>query len=260
MTDTMTCPDCGTPNPAGATHCASCNFPFAAHEGEGRRGDAEPEPKPASLAGSTPGMTLPRRPRRPRRSRPQQQAVSLWLLFAAFAAMAVVWIAVQANLDRGRQSVEGAREDQQQRADQFGAALARDSNDVEAHIGLADVLFDTGNWSEAIVHYRAAIRRDSSRVSPIVDVGVCYYNLGDAEQAERCFKLALVRDPRQPIALFNMGIVNERRGNYEEALSYLHRALESGVPPGMDSTLVDAIRRVQQRTGRAAPPLQQGTP
>jgi tetratricopeptide (TPR) repeat protein len=122
-------------------------------------------------------------------------------------------------------------------------------------VGLADILFDTGNWSEAIIHYRAAVRRDSSLVTAMVDMGVCYYNLSDADEAERLFRLALARDPHQPFALFNLGIVYERRKEPAEALKYFHQSLESAPPENMKQALLEAMKRVAAQTGKNAPAL-----
>jgi len=83
-----------------------------------------------------------------------------------------------------------------------------------------------------------------------VDLGVCYYNLSQAADAERLFQLAIARDPHQPVALFNLGIVHERRREYELALQYFHRALESTPPADMQQPLVESIRRIQEQTGR----------
>jgi tetratricopeptide (TPR) repeat protein len=184
--------------------------------------------------------------------------LSIWLVMGLFAAAALVWVAVQVNLDRRRQPVEGAGPQQQQRVDALRQALERDSTDVQAHVGLADVLYDTGNWPEAIIHYRAALRRDSSLVTALVDLGVCYYNLSRPDEAERLFRLAIARDPHQPVALFNLGIVHEKRQEHEAALQYFHRALESSPPADMQQPLVEAIRRIQEQTGRQPPPLPGG--
>jgi tetratricopeptide (TPR) repeat protein len=166
-----------------------------------------------------------------------------------------VLIAVQANLARDNPPVEGASGEQLERANALREALAKDSTDVAARVGLADVLFDTGNWTEAIVHYRSAVRQDSSLVTAIVDLGVCYYNLSVPDEAERLFTLALAREPHQPFALFNLGIVHERRGNPERALEFFHRALQSGPPENMKPALMEAMQRVAQATGTPAPPL-----
>ena len=197
--------------------------------------------------------------RRPRRRPPRAstQALSLWLMFGFIAAASVIYVAIKANLDRASQPVEGSNQDQQHRADAFRLALEKDSTNVDARIGLANVLFDTANWAEAIVHYRFAIAKDSSRTSAIVDLGVCYYNLSQPARAEELFQLALSKDPHQPMALFNLGIVHERRSDHAGAMSYFHRALESQPPEEMKSAIIEAMQRTQQETGNNAPPLPQ---
>jgi tetratricopeptide (TPR) repeat protein len=198
---------------------------------------------------------------RPRRPRPQSNvALSIWLGAGAFLALILVVIALQATHERpSAPGVEGSNADQQKEADLFRDTLAKDSTNVQARVGLANILFDTGNWTEAIVHYRSAVRQDSSLVPAIVDMGVCYYNLSDTGEAEKLFALALARDPHQPYALFNLGIVYERREDYNEALRYFHRAMESDPPEGMKQPLVDAMMNVQKKLGIKAPPLPDGS-
>ena len=275
--DTTACPDCGHRNPAGLTECERCHFPL----GEGvpiappaghvpataAGGGTEPRAPdgarvasgvdPASSAPSDP--VIPRfRIARPRRPRPQSNvALSLWLGVGSFLALLLVLIAVQANLERDQPQVEGSNEEQQKAADQLRAALEKDSTDTRARVGLADILFDTGNWSEAIVHYRSAVRQDSSLVTAIVDQGVCYYNLSVPDEAERLFNLALARDPHQPFALFNLGIVHERRGDAARALEYFHRALQTSPPENMKPAVMEAMQRVAPLTGKQAKPLDQ---
>jgi tetratricopeptide (TPR) repeat protein len=260
MPDVIRCPDCGHENPPGSAACEACNFPLGDHPQE-----APPAPPARPAAGAAADAEAPTtpaapplrlRPIRPRRPRPQSNvALQLWLGVGAFLALLLVFIAFQANMERDKPQVEGSNQDQQKQADLFRAALAKDSTDVEARIGLADILFDTGNWSEAIVHYRSAIHRDSTRVGAIVDLGVCYYNLSQPDDAERLFQLGLARDPHHPFALFNLGIIQERRGDLAQALQYFHRALESAPPENMKPSILEAMQRVQKQTGKAAPPL-----
>jgi cytochrome c-type biogenesis protein CcmH/NrfG/ribosomal protein L37E len=260
--DVNRCHDCGRENPADATECAQCGFPLREHAGES---DTKPAASKASgtiSAGPGRPPTVPRdasvrRPRRrPTRANPvDQTSMQLWLIFGVVAAAVLIYFAVKSNVDRVSAPVEGSNPAQQILADSLLHELSHDSTDVATRVALADLLFDTGNWSDAIVHYRSAIAKDSSRTHAIVDLGVCYYNLGDPQQAERCFELALVRDPNQPIALFNMGIVYERRQDFRRALSYFHRALQAGPPDGMAQPLVEAIKRVQEQLGATAPPI-----
>lgn len=249
--------------------CEHCNYPLADEPTVSGSPASHGEPAPTSSTSvpSAPPVSpekplvverpLPRRPRR--QVGPfANQSLSLWLLFAVFAAGALIFEAVRANLTRTTQQVEGSSDSQQKLADQARDALAHDSTNVEAHIALGNVLFDTGNWAEAAEHYQVVLRRDSTRVAPMVDLGVCYYNLGQADQAERTFERALAHDPHQPVALFNLGIVNERRGNDLAALHYYHRALETGPADELKSTIVAAVQRMQEKTGRRPAPLPGG--
>jgi tetratricopeptide (TPR) repeat protein len=246
MSEPIRCPDCGHANPPGSTSCEACHFPLVEI---GARGRSDPEPA------TTPPIRAVR-PVRPRRPKPQSNvALSLWLGVGAFLALLLVFIAVQANLQRDNPPVEGSNPGQQEQVNTLRAVLEKDSTDTHAHVGLADILFDTGNWSEAIVHYRAALNRDSSLVTALVDMGVCYYNLSAPDEAERLFRLALARDPHQPFALFNLGIVYERRNEPEQALKYFHSSLESAPPENMKQALLEAMQRVVKQTGKAAPPL-----
>ena len=258
MSETIRCPDCGTDNPAGSVSCSACNFPLV----------TEPAPpSPASgpavsapAAGSaTPEPVIVRRmrPIRPRRPQPADtMSLALWLLFGTFCAAVVVVVAIQGySRNNSPPVIEGSSPEQQKSADQLRATLEQDSTNIEARIELANLLYDTGNWTEAIVHYRSAIARDSTRITAMVDLGVCYFNLSAPREAEQLFLLALERDPRQPVALFNLGIVSQQRGDHKAALGYFHRALVSGPPDPMKSALMDAMKRSYDATGAKAQPL-----
>jgi tetratricopeptide (TPR) repeat protein len=181
--------------------------------------------------------------------------MTLWLIFGTFAALVVVWVGIKANVDRARVPVEGSSPPQQASADSVLEEIQRDSTNVSARTQLGNILYDTGNWGDAIVHYRAAIRMDSTLTPTIVDLGVCYYNLGASKEAERTFLLALARDPHHPVAHFNLGIVYEGRKDYQHALEHFHLALQSAPPESMKPALMEAMGRVQKQLGVAAPPL-----
>ena len=268
LTDTIRCPDCGRANPATRETCEFCNHPLRegavaplshAAEVSPARPDAAAAPGPFAAPGSM--VIPPRRPIRPRRPRSRgdnQVVLQLWLVFGTIAVAAVLWVAVQTNMQRAAQPVEGANDTQRQRAEQIQQALAADSNDVAAHRAYADLLYDTANWPEAIVHYRAAIRRDSSLATAMVDLGVCYFNLSHTEEAEQLFELALQRDPHQPVALFNLGIVYESRQENEKALAFFHRAMQAGPPESMKPVLQQHMEGLMQKLGKSAPPLPGG--
>jgi Flp pilus assembly protein TadD len=184
-------------------------------------------------------------------------SLALWLLFGTFCAAVVIVVAIQGYSKNNAVPVEGSSPEQQQTANQLRATLESDTANVEARIALGNLLYDTGNWSEAIVQYRSAVAHDSTRVTALVDLGVCYFNLSDAPDAERLFLLALARDPKQPVALFNLGIVTQQRGDHKAALDYFHRTLVAGPPAEMKAALMDAMKHSYDALGVKAQPLNQ---
>jgi len=170
--------------------------------------------------------------------------------------ISIIYFAARGFWSTNAPPVEGAGPDQQHRADHARQALEQDSTNIEARIDLANVLYDTGNWSEAIVHYRSADRQDPRRSTVVVDLGVCYYNLGHFAAAESLFHHALSIEPEQVFALFNLGIVAESQERWDTALDFYHRAMRAGPPEGMRSALEQHMQAVMTRTGKKAPPLQ----
>ena len=249
LSEVERCPDCGHENVAGSLACAACGFPLRAEALAAAPAVAPTQPPPlASDPAPAPGAppSLPFRPRR-RPTYGSNEALTLWLVFGTVMTLVVLFVAVKSNVDRVRPPVQGATPVQQVNVDSLRQVLERDSTDVQARVRLGDILYDTGNWSEAIVHYRSAIRLDSSQVTALVDLGVCYYNLGESPRAEELFRLALVREPEQPIALFNLGIVHERREDHARAREYYRRALATDPPPGLREAILEAMGRSQQK-------------
>jgi TPR repeat protein len=280
MTDTIRCPDCGHENPPGSVSCEACNFPLgglpltapvdatagtmppagstvASATGTTEAGSGAGPPAPASHA-AEPVIVIPRPVRRPRARPPASgMSLSLWLFFGSVMVAVLLWTAIN-GFHSSNTPVEGANERQQSEADSVRGVLAKDSTNVDAQIALGDILYDTGNWKDAIAHYDAGIARDSSRSNALVDAGVSWYNLSNPTEAERYFRLALSRDPHQPVALFNLGVVYESRQDWDAALEFYHRALQSGPPEGMKQPLMDHMQQVLQKSGKRAPPLPDG--
>jgi len=247
MPETIRCPGCGAENEPGAESCAQCNFPLAE--------------KPATPAAAAPEFKFdpgprPVRPRtRPNATQPIQ--MQIWLFSGVAIVLGIVYFAAQGFWKSNVKPVDGANAQQEQRADAARAVLEKDSTNLMARIELANVLYDTGNWSEAIVHYRSAARLDPNRATTVVDMGVCYYNLGRFAAAESLFQHALVLDPHQAVAMFNIGVIAESRGDWAGALSQFHRAMQSDPPDGMRQVLQQHIQQAMAKTGKTPPPLNQ---
>ena len=178
------------------------------------------------------------------------------MIFGVLVAGCLLWVALSENVKRSRQAdVEGANANQAKQAEELRAALARDSTNIDAHVALGNILYDTANWGEAIVHYKAALARDPSRVPVLVDLGVCYYNSSVADSALTYFQRALALDPHHPVAHFNMGVIYENRHQWKDALSQYHLALEADPTDDLKQSVIAAMQRVQQASGTSAPPL-----
>ena len=186
--------------------------------------------------------------------------MQLWLVAGVAIVLGIIYFAAQGfwKTNANLKPVEGAKPEQAQAAELARRTLERDSTNLAARLELANVLFDTGNWSEAIIHYKSAERLDPQRATTTVDMGVCYFNLSQFAAAESLFKHALTLDPQQPVALFNLGIVSEGQSRFPEALDYYHRAMQANPPEGMKQPLLDHLKAVMDKTGKTPPPIGQG--
>ena len=268
MTHDPRCPSCGHVNAADVSNCEHCNFPLresapGSTPSAAPAGESATAPERASTPEPPVEISMARiRPIRPRRPMGPQQALQLqlWLVLGGLAVLAVLYTAYQGfqKNNAGAPPIAGAQADQQKAADMARAEIDRDSTNVNAQVALANVLYDTANWPEAIIHYKSALRLDSTRVTTIVDMGVCYYNLSQGEEAEALFKKALTLDPNQPVALFNLGIVSEQRGELQKSLDFYHRAMRAGAPDNMAQALNESMKRVMQKLGKTAPAIPAG--
>jgi tetratricopeptide (TPR) repeat protein len=271
MPDPIRCPGCGASNEAGAVACAQCNFPLVepgrdpasaapAAPGAPASPAAGAPPVPAGTTGASaefhfdPGPPPLRRARqRPDAMQPIQ--MQIWLFTGVAVILGIVYFAAQGFWHSNARPVEGAAPEQQQRADLARQTLERDSTNLAARIELANVLYDTGNWSEAIVHYQSALRQDPNRSTTMVDLGVCYYNLSQFAAAESLFRRAVEVDPHQSVAMFNLGIIAESQGRWDDAMREFHRALQAGPPDAMKAVLQQHIQEAMEKSGKTAPPL-----
>ncbi len=264
MSETVTCPGCGAANLVGSVQCQQCNFPLGDAPPPAATPPAAPlapPAEPATPAESTePSVAFDPgpRPMRPRRARPdamQPVQMQIWLFVGLAVVLGIVYFAAQGFWKTHFPPVEGASANQQQRADLARRVIEQDSTNVAARIELANTLYDTGNWSEAIIHYRSADRLDPHRATTVVDMGVCYYNLSDFAHAESLFTHALTIDPKQIFALFNLGIVAESRDDWETAMDYFHQVMQLNPPEPMRPILEQHLQAAMARTGKAAPSL-----
>jgi hypothetical protein len=275
MTQEPKCPSCGRANAADALECENCSYPLnltappvasapvtpppapepvaAAPEPAAPPAPA-PAPAPSTSGGNTRGYDPNIKRMRTTRPRAAQTAAEklqfqLWLVLGGFAVLLVMYTAFQGfqKNNAAQPKIAGANEEMEHAATMARNELAKDSTNVNARIMLANILYDTANWPEAIIHYKSALRSDSTRVTTLVDLGVCYFNLGDSEDAIEKFRAALRHEPNHPVALFNMGVVAESKNELDEALGWYAKAQKAGGPQGLQQSLAEAMQRAQQK-------------
>lgn len=91
--------------------------------------------------------------------------------------------------------------------EEYRSNLAEDPHNLAANIALANALFDSSQWQEAIHYYEVALQLDPHNADVITDMGTCYRNLGAADKALSAYERALKVDTTHQNALFNMGVV-----------------------------------------------------
>jgi tetratricopeptide (TPR) repeat protein len=120
----------------------------------------------------------------------------------------------------------------------YRATLADDPTNVEANIGIGNMMFDAGKWDKAIEHYTVALEKDPTNADARVDRAIAYHTIGQNEKAFTEMKRVTKETPDHKNAWLNLGVVagaiGDRKTNIEAWEHYLK--LE---PTGQHS---DAIR------------------
>ena len=93
--------------------------------------------------------------------------------------------------------------------------LAADPKNVKAATELANKLYDSSRFAEAIPYYQQALALDASNVSISTDLGTSLYYAGRTDDALKRFETSLKIDPTHAQTWFNIGIV-KRDGKKDE--------------------------------------------
>ena len=108
----------------------------------------------------------------------------------------------------------------------YKAALAKNPNDLEALIGLANLEFDSGQWDKAIDYYSRAIAIDSKNADVRVDRAIAYHATGKNDIARKELLQVTRERPTHKNAWLNLGVVNRDLGDRAEAIRAWERFLE----------------------------------
>ncbi len=86
-------------------------------------------------------------------------------------------------------------------------AVKADPKNVNAWIGLGNILMDTSRFNEAIDAYQKALEIDPKNVDVRVDMGTCYRNSGKADIAAKEYRKALEINPNHAYGHLNLAVV-----------------------------------------------------
>jgi tetratricopeptide (TPR) repeat protein len=105
-------------------------------------------------------------------------------------------------------------------------AAESDPTNAEKQHALGRALYDANFKEQAVVHLERAAEMNPS-VRTLLDLALGYSGAARLEDAERTSERLLALSPGFSIALHNLGTLAYRRGEYEKAVTYFNRALES---------------------------------
>jgi len=91
--------------------------------------------------------------------------------------------------------------------ERYKAILAREPNNLQAHINIGNLYFDTRQDLLAIAHYRKALEIDPRNVNVRTDLAVCYRRSGKPDQAIEELLKAISIDPRHAQSRYNLGVI-----------------------------------------------------
>ncbi|MDP4200948.1 MAG: tetratricopeptide repeat protein [Bacteroidota bacterium] len=147
--------------------------------------------------------------------------------------------------------------------DSFRAVLKANPNDTSAHLGLADVAYDAGDWSESVSEFQTYLRMKPRDADARVDYAYAIaQSSGDLHRALNQIDSALLFNPNHLNALINAGILTTQTisdSNHAETLArarkYFQRAKElaSKDNPAMAmriDTLLSEIDKTGQRMAK----------
>lgn len=120
----------------------------------------------------------------------------------------------------------------------YRATLASDPTNVEANIGIGNLMFDSGKWDKAIEHYTVALGKEPTNADVRVDRAIAYHSLGQDDKAFSEMKRVTKEQPDHKNAWLNLGVVAGAMGDRKTNIDAWERYLKLE-PTGPHS---DAIR------------------
>lgn len=134
-------------------------------------------------------------------------------------------VAPQAIQFQTTTELERRVEEAEKKIDPFRRAVESDPTNPEKLRTLGRALHEANLKEEALPYLERAAELEPS-VRNLLDLAIGYSGAARLDDAERTYERLLELSPDFPIAVHNLGMLAHRRGNYEQAITYLNRALE----------------------------------
>lgn len=222
MNATITCPRCGERLPAGFTRCDACGAYLVSHPGEAP--ERAPQKREARKGAA-----------------PRRASSSPWIylvvgLVAGGAVGYALHSAVGPRTDGGAPMgpsdvMSGAAgtgamgggdgkmpAEVSAQIQRYRQALMMDPNDVSAHIGLGNLLFDSNQWDQAIEHYTKALEKDPKNADVRVDRAIAYHSLNQDPKAQAELIAVTKSHPEHRNVWLNLGVVSANMGDKATAI------------------------------------------
>lgn len=128
---------------------------------------------------------------------------------------------VHANVDMNNASASGGMPPFLKKIlEETKAALEKDPNDLKALTDLANMYYDSGQYSKAIEFYERATKVAPNDINILTDLGTSYFNTEQNEKAIEMYKKAIEKDPKHINAKFNLGYVYKTINKKDLAKKY----------------------------------------
>ena len=161
--------------------------------------------------------------RRPARLRKREQT-ALGIVFAAALSAALCGCGSE---DRSKPADQPTSQE-----DKLLDHLSRNPSDVEAHLALANLYYDTDRPHRAIPAYQEVLKHRPNDPNVRTDLGTCYKRLGTLDQARIEYERVLENHPEHIQAIYNLAVVNYLAGENLRAAELWERVatLSRGSP------------------------------
>ncbi|HET9965934.1 MAG TPA: tetratricopeptide repeat protein, partial [Rubrobacter sp.] len=113
-------------------------------------------------------------------------------------------------------------------AEAYGAVLALDPENPEAHLELGIINERKGEMERAEEHFVESLKVDPANPRTLYSYASLYYTADDLEAAEEILERAIAADARYSPALSALASIQARRGEYGDALDYIEKAVDAG--------------------------------